>query len=146
MPFKGTPTWHLHTKLYTVNLCKKFFQISRIWNIAQTWFLARLFLLFILFHLPDSRLSVPNGLNFWFWWHDSENREQRKKLLLRSIFTSAESHWTLLGGGGGGAVGREGEEASLAQFLKCLMLETQIRFLSFWTSVPPLIWLTIKFS
>ena len=27
------------------------------------------------FYFPGSRLSVLNGLHFYFWWHDSENRE-----------------------------------------------------------------------
>ena len=38
-PLKGTQTWRLHTKLDKFG---SFFRISRIWNSAQTWFLARL--------------------------------------------------------------------------------------------------------
>ena len=40
---KGTPTRCLHTKLFNINVGKTLFQISSIWSIAQTWFLARLF-------------------------------------------------------------------------------------------------------
>ena len=55
----------------------KFFRISRIRNIAQTWFLARLFvyLYFFIFHFPDSRLSVLKGFLFYFWWLGSENHQ-----------------------------------------------------------------------
>ena len=43
VPLKGTQTWRLHIKLYKSAVGKTFFWISRIWNIAQTRFLARLF-------------------------------------------------------------------------------------------------------
>ena len=77
-PSKGTLTWHLHTKLSKlIILGKRFFRISCMWNIAQTWFftLGEAFCVFIFFHFPDSGLSVLNGLHFYFWWRDSENRE-----------------------------------------------------------------------
>ena len=46
------------------------------WNIAHTWFLARLLAyLSYLFYFPDSWLSVLNDFDFYFWWRDSENRE-----------------------------------------------------------------------
>ena len=57
MPLKGTQPRHLHTKP-VINLGKTFFRISRIWSIAQTWFLGKLSRIFIFFHVPDSRLSV----------------------------------------------------------------------------------------
>ena len=61
-----------------INLSKTFFQISRLWNITETWLLARLFLL-IFFHFPDSGLSVLNGLHFYFWWRGSENKAYHKQ-------------------------------------------------------------------
>ena len=39
-PLKGRSTWRLYTKPFKFG--KTFFRISRIWIIAQTWFLARL--------------------------------------------------------------------------------------------------------
>ena len=67
--------------------------------------------------------------------------ENREKVVVKVDFHFCRISLDSMGGWGGGG---EGEEASLAQFLKCLMLQTQILLLSFWTSVPPLIWLTIK--
>ena len=60
-----------------IDLGKTFFRESRIWNIAQTLFLASFFI-FIFFHFPDSRLSVVKGFRLCFWWRDSETT----KLLL----------------------------------------------------------------
>ena len=37
--------------------------------------LGEAFCLFIFFYFLDSRLSVLNGLQFYFWLRDSENRE-----------------------------------------------------------------------
>ena len=37
--------------------------------------LGKVFYLFIFFYFQDSGLSVPNGLQFYFWLRDSENRE-----------------------------------------------------------------------
>ena len=69
MSLNRTQTWRLHTKLLIINLGKTFFRISRIWNIAQTWFLARLFVNY-LHDFPDSRLSVLKGFHFYFWRRD----------------------------------------------------------------------------
>ena len=55
-------------------LGQNFSRVSRIWNIAHTWFLARFFAFFMLFHFLDSGLSVLNGFDFYCWWRDSENR------------------------------------------------------------------------
>ena len=41
VPLKGTPAWRLQQSF--INLGTTFFWISHIWNIAQTWFLARVF-------------------------------------------------------------------------------------------------------
>ena len=37
--------------------------------------LGKVFCLFIFFYFQDSGLSVSNGLQFYFWLRDSENRE-----------------------------------------------------------------------
>ena len=49
-------------------LCK-FFRISHMCNITQTWFLVRLF-----FYLSDSQFLYWMVCFFYFWWHDSKNR------------------------------------------------------------------------
>ena len=37
--------------------------------------LGKVFCLFIFFYFQDSELSVSNGLQFYIWLRDSENRE-----------------------------------------------------------------------
>ena len=43
LPLKGTQAYGISKESF-LNLGKMFFRLSRIWNIAQTWFLARLFI------------------------------------------------------------------------------------------------------
>ena len=57
VPLKGTPTWRLIQSL--INLGKPFFRISHICNIAQTWFLARLFVYLSSF--------ISQILDFLYW-------------------------------------------------------------------------------
>ena len=57
VPRKGTPTWRLIQSL--INLGKPFFRISHICNIAQTWFLARLFVYLSSF--------ISQILDFLYW-------------------------------------------------------------------------------
>ena len=52
---KGTPAWRFQQSF--INLGTTFFWISCIWNIAQTWFLARLFVY----------LSSFISLDFLYW-------------------------------------------------------------------------------
>jgi len=64
MPLKGTPTWRLQTKLYKIwqnvfpNISHMKYRIDLI--------LEEAFCIFIVFHLPDSGLSVLNGFAFLF--------------------------------------------------------------------------------
>ena len=51
VPLKQTLTWRLHTKIYKFGYT--LLRISCVWNIPQTWFLARLFE-FNFFHFPVS--------------------------------------------------------------------------------------------
>ena len=60
VPLKGTPTWRLHTKPCLPG--KTFFRISRIWIIAQTWFLARLYV-----YLSDVSSFISLILDFLYW-------------------------------------------------------------------------------
>ena len=58
-----------------INLGRKLFRISRIMKHRTDLSLGEAFCIFIFFHFPDSGLSVLNGIHFYFWWCDSENRE-----------------------------------------------------------------------
>ena len=73
VPYKGTPTWCLHTKPYKFGY--NAFRISRIMKHRTDLSLGEAFCIFIFFHFPDSGLSVLNGMHFYFWWCDGENRE-----------------------------------------------------------------------
>ena len=71
-----------------INLSKTLSWTSRIWNIKDL--LKQFYLLSI--HFPDSRLSVLNGLDFYFWWHDSENREFHVRG--NTFWSSITLYWT----------------------------------------------------
>ena len=70
---KGTPTWRLHTKLYTSG--QNVFLNILFMNYCTDLILGKVFCIFIFFHFPDAELSVLTGLHFYFWWRDKENTE-----------------------------------------------------------------------
>jgi len=72
VPLQGTPTWHLHTKLYKFG-SSIFPNISHM-KCCMYLILCEALCIFIFFHFPDLGLSVLNGLHFNLWWH-RENRE-----------------------------------------------------------------------
>ena len=55
------PAWRLHTQVIqiSINLCKTFLPISRIWNILLTWILARVFA-----YLPP---FISQIVDFIYW-------------------------------------------------------------------------------
>ena len=73
VPRKGTQTWRRHTKLRKFG-SNGFSNISHL-KYRTDLILGEAFCLFIFFYFLDSGLSVLNGLQFYFWLRDSENRE-----------------------------------------------------------------------
>ena len=73
---KGTPTWCFHTKLFKFR--ETFFPNISHLKYCIDLILGKAFCIFIFFHFPDSRLSVLNGLHFYFSLRDSAIREYRK--------------------------------------------------------------------
>ena len=64
-PKRGTSKGHKQgvSKQSFINFGKTFFQISRIWNIAKTWFLAlKAFCIF------------KSGLSYCVWWKEDKQR------------------------------------------------------------------------
>ena len=51
---------------------------------------------FIFFHFPDSGLSVLNGLNFYFWWPDSENSLREFLVQTNAFWSSITLYWTCM--------------------------------------------------
>ena len=68
----GGRTWRFHTKLYKFS--ENVFPNKLHLKYCKDLILGKAFCIFIFFHFPDSRLSVLNGLHFYFSWHDSANR------------------------------------------------------------------------
>ena len=64
MFLKRTGTWRLHTKLYKSGE-NVFLNISHM-KYYTDLILGKAFCIFILFHFPDSRLSVLKGFHFYF--------------------------------------------------------------------------------
>ena len=70
VPLKGTQTWRLHTKLYKFG-SNVFPNISHM-KYRTDLSLVEAFYIFIFFYFLDSGLSALNGLQFYFWLHDSK--------------------------------------------------------------------------
>ena len=55
-----------------INLSKTFFRTSGIWKYRTDLILGEAFCIFIFFYFLDSGLSVFNGLQCYFWLHNSK--------------------------------------------------------------------------
>ena len=75
MSLSATPMPHGVSIQSFINLGKTFFpNISHLKYFTDLIF-GKAFCIFMFFRFPDSRLSVLNGLHFYFSWSDSANRE-----------------------------------------------------------------------
>ena len=83
VPLKGTQTQRLLTKLYKFGLQRVFPNISHM-KYRTHLILGEAFCIFIFFYLLDSGLSVLNGLQFYFGFHDSENPQYSRSKLINS--------------------------------------------------------------